>query len=90
MLKKDEIENPESCINRAAPNEPVFVLRAIDEAAPHVIEVWARERVILGKNKSSDQKIIGALETAIRMREWRAKECLMQNASFVSAKPDIK
>lgn len=41
MLKKDEITNPNSCLNRAAMEEPIFVLRAQDVFAASVIREWA-------------------------------------------------
>lgn len=40
MLKKDELSNPNSCLNRAADDEPVFVLRANDPLAPEAIIQW--------------------------------------------------
>jgi len=43
MLKRDELANPESCINKAADDEPVFVLRANDENAPAIVLEWCRE-----------------------------------------------
>jgi len=41
MLKRDELTNPNSCINKAEDDEPVFVLRANDELAAETVEVWA-------------------------------------------------
>ena len=42
MLKRDELTNPKSCLNKAADDEPVFVLRAQDFTAPIVIREWLR------------------------------------------------
>lgn len=41
MLKADELTNPLSCINKAAPDEPVFVLRAKDPCAAYAVRMWA-------------------------------------------------
>ena len=43
MLKRDELSNPNSCLNRAADDEPVFVLRANDENAAPAVAAWARD-----------------------------------------------
>ncbi len=41
MLKADELTNPLSCINKAAPDEPVFVLRGKDPCAAYAVRMWA-------------------------------------------------
>lgn len=78
MLKKQEKNNPTSCWNKADDDEPIFVLLARDPAAPAAIICWADERVRLGKNKPTDQEIIGAKSEArtmhkFRMRQWPTK-----------------
>lgn len=40
MLKKLELSTPTSCLNRAAADEPLFVLRAHDELATQAILHW--------------------------------------------------
>lgn len=40
--KRENILNPASCWNRAAPDEPVFVLRANDPLAPQIVREWAK------------------------------------------------
>ncbi len=40
MIKRQEISDPTSCLNKAADDEPVFVFRAQDQTAPWVIEQW--------------------------------------------------
>jgi hypothetical protein len=42
MLKKDELTNPNSCLNRASDDEPLFVLRAQDVFAAAAIKEWAQ------------------------------------------------
>ena len=41
MIKANEIADPSSCLNRAAEDEPIFVLRAHDELAAGVVRHWA-------------------------------------------------
>lgn len=41
MIKKDELANPCSCLNRAHDDEPIFVLRAQDRFASDIILAWA-------------------------------------------------
>lgn len=39
--KTEELRNPKSCLSKAAPHEPVFVLRANDATAAQAIRHWA-------------------------------------------------
>ncbi|MEX2717493.1 MAG: hypothetical protein Q6370_014430 [Candidatus Sigynarchaeota archaeon] len=71
MRKRDEIELPESCFNKAADHEQIFVLLARDPAAPVAIVAWVMERIRLGKNSFDDPQIIEALDCARRMEEER-------------------
>lgn len=41
MLKRDELRTPTSCLSKAAPDEPIFVLRAKDPLAAQVVRLWA-------------------------------------------------
>jgi len=43
MKKRDEIANRDSCLNRAADDEPLFVLRAHDPRMSTVVRMWADE-----------------------------------------------
>jgi hypothetical protein len=67
MLKKDEVSNPKSCLNKAADDEPVFVLRAKDPIAAEVVRDWA-ERAF---GKHEDDKIDDANQLATQMERWR-------------------
>lgn len=69
MLKRDETALPDSCWNRANPDEMVFVLLARDPAAPAAIRAWCAERVRIGKNKPGDAKLANAELCAVRMEE---------------------
>lgn len=73
MLKHLEKALPESCLNRAGDDEPVFVLRAKDAAAPQTIRSWALRRVELGLNNDSDEQITEALECADQMADYRKR-----------------
>lgn len=64
MIKRDEIEDPQSCFNKAADNERLFVMLARDPAAPVAIRAWIDERIRLGKNTPSDAQIREAHECA--------------------------
>lgn len=54
MLKRDELASPFSCINKAADDEPVFVLRANDPVAAKVVRFWASEYVSRKRDMSTD------------------------------------
>jgi len=71
MRKAQELTRPDSCLNKALPEEPIFVLLGRDVAAPYAIRMWAAERWIKGKNISADRQINEALELANAMEEWQ-------------------
>ena len=66
MRKRDELADRTSCLNRAADDEWIFVLRGRDVAAPAVVQAWIDERLRIGKNFRDDPKILEA-------QEWIAK-----------------
>ena len=41
MIKHLELSTPTSCLNKAAQDEPVFVLRAKDPLAARIVRIWA-------------------------------------------------
>ena len=67
MLKRDEIEDANSCFNKAHSGERLFVLLARDPAAPVAIRAWIAERIRLGKNAPGDEQIREAFESATFM-----------------------
>lgn len=75
MIKSEELSNPSSSLNKAAPDEPVFVLRAQDALAPSIILQWmslAREA--------------GTLSVE---RELEARNCVKQMIAWHKSKlPD--
>lgn len=58
----------DSCYNKAAMDEPLFVLRAQDILAPELVREWAHR----AKAKGTPQtKVDEALQLADRMVEWQ-------------------
>ena len=72
MIKRDELEYSESCLNKARDDERLFVLLARDPAAPTAIRAWVAERLRLGKNVAGDAQVVEALDCADRMERERA------------------
>lgn len=75
-IKRDELANPNSCLNKAKDDEPIFVLRANDETGPEVVEAWANAYVRL-KGGMQNMTVVQrakyreALELAKEMRTWK-------------------
>lgn len=70
MLKEQELTDPESCLNKAREDEPIFVLLARDAAAAHAIRCWAMRRVEMRLNQASDLQIREALSWADRIDQF--------------------
>lgn len=64
MRKRDELSNPDSCLNKARDGEILFVLLARDDAAPATIRFWIAERIRLGLNRPGDAKLFEAEKCA--------------------------
>lgn len=73
MTKADEVADPESCLNKAADGEMLFVVLARDPAAAATVRFWVRERVRLGVNSPGDLKLLNALGCADVMENQRAR-----------------
>ena len=73
MLKRDELDDSNSCLNRAHEGERLFVLLARDPAAPVALRAWIAERIRLGKNVPGDEQIREAFECANLMEFERAE-----------------
>lgn len=69
MLKKDELASPTSCLNKAADDEPIFVLRASDVLAPDVVRLWAGRAWQAGTPQA---KVDEAYGLASQMQAWQA------------------
>lgn len=78
MLKKDELATPTSCLNKAEPDEPIFVLKATDPQAPMVVRHW----VTMSSGKQDKKKLDGALELAKKMEAWRKQNCVEEAAEY--------
>lgn len=69
MRKIQEIENPESCLNRAEDDEPLFVIRAKDKVSASVVRSWAEWASLSGAHEP--EKIQEARAIAEDMENWR-------------------
>jgi hypothetical protein len=70
MRKRDEINNPASCLNRARPNEMVFVLLGRDVVAAETVRAWISSRIAKGKNVPDDPQIKEAEQWIERRSLW--------------------
>ena len=70
--KRQTLDDPNSCLNKAKDNEPIFVLRANDPIAPLVVRIWASLSTHLGPH--SVIKTSSALLAAVDMEDWRTIE----------------
>lgn len=80
MIKQNEIQSPYSCLNKAAPDEPIFVLRAQDELAGQTIRFWAgllmerHGRDSISWPEGAVTKINAALQLADQMDRWPSRK----------------
>jgi hypothetical protein len=72
MRKFDELVDPQSCLNRAKPDEWLFVLLGRDAAAPAAVLFWIEERIRLGKNGPDDPQIVEARRWAEAVKVERS------------------
>ncbi len=56
------------CYDKAAPDEPVFVLRGQDVLAPEIIREWAYRAQMLGTPVA---KVVEAQALADKIEEWQ-------------------
>lgn len=67
MLKSDELRTAHSCLNKAASDEPIFVLRAKDALAPQAVRLWAA----MADGVHEIEKRGEAMGLAEEMDRWR-------------------
>jgi hypothetical protein len=67
MKKHLELRDPRSCLNRAAEDEPIFVLRANDKLAPHLVKLWAGLARMSGCGAAKTEE---AEALAFEMERW--------------------
>lgn len=74
MRKRDELSDPGSCLNKAADDEPIFVIRAKDPLGAATVLQWAQaaER----HNTHEPERISQARMLANTMMNWRAAKGL--------------
>lgn len=60
-----------SCYDKAAPDEPLFVLRAQDFTAPYIVREWAISAKEYGV---AQDKIDEALKCATEMENWKHRK----------------
>lgn len=72
MRKRDELTDPNSCLNKAKDDEPLFVLCARDLCAQTTVLAWINARLESGKNKPDDPQIIEAYQWCNLATEWLA------------------
>lgn len=80
MRKKDELADPNSCINRAEPDEPTFVLLGRDPAAPATIQKWITFRIAQGKNELGDPQVKEAYTIAEQMKRYYKEVTCLQKS----------
>lgn len=64
MRKCIEVTAINSCLNKARPDEMVFVLLGRDSSSSVAIRAWVEDRIRNGKNHTGDEQITDALECA--------------------------
>lgn len=79
MRKVEELTDPISCLNRAAMDEPLFVLRANDANAPAIVQKWAADYLDRKQreghwNEDCQLKWETAVSIAAQMIEWRKQK----------------
>lgn len=68
MIKREELSNPNSCLNKAEDDEILFVFRDKDLTFADVVRYWIGKRIQYGLNKPGDAKLVEAEETAQRVQ----------------------
>ena len=74
-LKIDELNAAvvgEGCLGKAAPDEPVFILRAQDKLAGRLVRIWANWAE---DNDCPPAKVKEARELAEAMENWPHRKC---------------
>jgi hypothetical protein len=87
MLKRDELRSQSSCLNKAEPDEPVFVLRAKDPLAAQTVRLWAA----MADDVHEPEKRVEAMALAEQMEQWRKERQPPAAAVFIekTARPRL-
>lgn len=79
--KQENLSNPASCLNKAGPNEPIFVLRANDPIASKVVRIWAS---LSEADKTQPREKCGAAwQVAVAMEAWREARAVQTEQGVV-------
>lgn len=82
MIKVKEMSDPNSCLNRSQPEEPLFVLCARDPHAPGAVEYWAYLKAggkpinfdmpaVSALPSRTAEKVLDAIDSVTNMESWR-------------------
>jgi hypothetical protein len=63
------LKSNDSCLQKAAEDEPIFVLRAQDTLAPELVREWADRAEDAG---TPSEKVEEARDLARQMEDWQA------------------
>lgn len=69
MLKSEEQSNPDSTLNKALPDEPLFIIRGQDMLAAKTIRDWGCRLL----SASNETRRIGNVDLANRQRDKAAQ-----------------
>jgi hypothetical protein len=69
MIKHEELADRNSALNKAAPDEPIFVIRAKDKLSASMVRQWAEAAAMTGAHEP--EKIQEARQLAEIMETWR-------------------
>lgn len=61
-------KHDDACLKKVGDKEPIFVLRAQDKLAPHLVRIWARKA---RKHGAPWEKVKAALEIAALMEAYQ-------------------
>jgi hypothetical protein len=70
MTKKEELENPNSCFNKALDDEPIFVIRAKDPIGAFIVQQWIDRAIKRGLHAN---RVDAAIDVASSCLDWREK-----------------
>ena len=79
MRKREELEEADSCLNRSAADEPLFVLRANDPLFAEIVRAWAAKyckRKVKARcwREREAVKHLEALNIAQEGEAWRKRQ----------------
>lgn len=82
-------KHDDSCLAKAADDEPIFVILGRDRAARAAVAAWAQERLRLGLNVAGDEQLVEAAEHTRAMVTYgesraAARAVLEQSVSFAT------